>query len=83
MNIKKNKNKTDNKFRLICRTRSRIRQALEGKIKPSSTKNILGIDIETNRKWIEWQMTPEMNWTNLEIDHVKQFVYLIYLKMKN
>ena len=37
----------------------------------SSTKEILGIDIDTYRKWIEWQMTPEMNWTNIEIDHVK------------
>ena len=22
-------------------------------------------------EWIEWQFTPEMNWTNIEIDHVK------------
>ena len=37
----------------------------------SSTLNILGIDIETYRKWIEFQMTPEMNWSNIEIDQVK------------
>ena len=29
------------------------------------------MDIETYRKWIEYQMTPEMNWSNIEIDHVK------------
>ena len=39
--------------------------------KQSSTKEILGIDIETYKKWIEYQMTPEVNWDNIEIDHVK------------
>ena len=24
-----------------------------------------------NKKWIECQMSPEMNWTNIEIDHVR------------
>ena len=38
--------------------------------KQSSTK-VLGIDIDTHRKWIEWPMTPEMNRTNIEINHVK------------
>ena len=41
--------KKDFNFRLIWKTRSRIRQALTGKIS-SSTINILGIDIETYRK---------------------------------
>ena len=40
-------------------------------MKSSSTREILGIDIETYRRWIEWQMTPEMNWFNIQIDHVK------------
>ena len=31
----------------------------------------MGIDIETYRKWIEIQMTPEMNCSNIEVDHVK------------
>ena len=44
---------------------------MNGKTKSSSTLDILGIDIETNKKWIEWQFTPEMNWSNFEIDHVK------------
>ena len=39
--------------------------------KQSSTKEILGIDIDTYRKWIEFKFTPEMNWSNIEIDHVK------------
>ena len=39
--------------------------------KQSSTKDILGIDINLFRKWIAWQMTPEINWSNTELDHVK------------
>ena len=39
--------------------------------KQSSTKELLGIDFETYKKWIEYQMTPEMNWSNIEIGHVK------------
>ena len=40
-------------------------------MKQSSSRDNLGIDIETYRKWIESQFTPEMNWQNIEIDHVK------------
>ena len=67
----KNRIKTDVNFRLIHNTRRRIHHALNGKIKSSSTRDILGIDINTYRKWIEFQFTPEMNWLNIEIDHVK------------
>ena len=58
-------------FRIISNTRSRIYKSLKCMTKQSSTKEILGIDIETYKKWIEYQMTPEMNWSNIEIDHVK------------
>ena len=68
---KNNKYKTDINFRLIKRTRNRLYQALNGKTKPSSTKDILGIDIDLYRKCLEFQFTPEMNWSNIEIDHVK------------
>ena len=47
-------------------TRNRIYKDLKGMMKQSSTR-----DIETYRKWIESQFTPEMNWQNIEIDHVK------------
>ena len=66
-----NKYKTDINFRLICKTRSRIRQALRRKSKSSSTTDFLGIDINTYKQWIQWQMTPDMTWDNIEIDHVK------------
>ena len=65
------RHETDTKFRLICKTRSRNRQTLNGKSVSISTKEILGIDIDTYRKRMRYQMTPEMNWFNIEIDHVK------------
>ena len=40
-------------------------------LKSSSTKEILGIDNNLYKKWIEWQFSPEMNWQNIEIDHVR------------
>ena len=67
----KNKRETDVNFRLINNTRNRIYKSLKSMTKQSSTKEILGIDIETYKKWLEFQFTPEMNWSNIEIDHVK------------
>ena len=67
----KNRIKTDVNFRLIRNTRRRIHHALNGKSKSSSTLDILGIDIEIYKKWIEFHMTPDMTWDNIEIDHVK------------
>ena len=67
----KNKRETDNNFRIISNTGNRIYKSLKGMTKQSSTKDILGVDIDTYRNWIEWQMTPEMKWSNIEIDHVK------------
>ena len=61
---------SDINYRLIKNTRCRNYHALNGKTKSSSTLDILGIDIETYKKWIEFQFTPEMNWSNIEIDHV-------------
>ena len=66
-----NRYKTDIDYRLIRKTRSRIYKSLKGMTKQSSSINILGIDINLYRKWLEFQFTPEMNWDNIEIDHVK------------
>ena len=44
---------------------------MDGKSKPSPTIDILGIGIEIYRNWIEYHMTPEMIWSNKEIDHEK------------
>ena len=67
----KNKRKTDVSFRLISNTRNRIYKSLKGMAKQSSTKEILGIDIDLYRKWLEFQFTPDMTWDNMETDHVK------------
>ena len=56
---------------MIRNTRLRIHHALNGKSKSSSTRDFLGIDIDIYRKWIQWQFTPEMNWSNIEIEYAK------------
>ena len=66
-----NSNKTVSNSRLVRKTGSRFRQALRGKIKSSSTRDILGIDIDSYKKWVKFHFTPEMNWSNIDIDHVK------------
>ena len=58
----KNRIKTDVDFRLIRNIKRRIHHALNGKSKSSSTKEILGLDVDSYRKWIVFQFTPEMNW---------------------
>ena len=67
--------KTDVSFRLIRNTRRRIHHAQNGRSKSTSTLNILGIDVETYRKGIEWQFPPDMNWRNIEIDQVKPICF--------
>ena len=57
----KSRLKSDASFRLIRNKRQRIHHALNGKSKSFSTLDILGIDVETYRKRIEYQLTPEMN----------------------
>ena len=65
------KRETDVNFRLISNTRSRIYKSLKGLTKQSLSRGILGKDIETYKKWIYFQMTPEMNWSIFGIDRVK------------
>ena len=45
---------SDIKFHLIHLPRCRIRRALNRKLKPFGTVEILGIDIDTYKKWIEF-----------------------------
>ena len=63
--------RTDVNFRLILITRSRIQHALNGKSNSASSRDVLGIYINFYKKWIEFHFRPEMNWSNIEIDHVK------------
>ena len=59
-----------------------MHHALNSNSKSSSTFDILGIDIETYPRWIEWQMNPEMNWSNIEIDFMKAICMFDESKMK-
>ena len=67
----RNRHNNNANAKLAQNTRSRINTALRGKSKSLRTKEILGIDIETYKNWIEFQMTPEMNFNNIHIDHVR------------
>ena len=67
----KNKRETDVNFRLISNTRNRIYKSLKGLTKHSSCRDILGKHFNHYKKWIEFEFTPEMNWSNFEIDNMK------------
>ena len=67
----RNKRNSDFTYKLARNTRGRIHKAIERNSKLSSTTEILGIDFQTYRKWIEFQMNDGMTWFNIEIDHVK------------
>ena len=67
----RNRHKNNANAKLARNIRSRINTALKGKSKSFHTKEILGIDIENYKKWLLFQMTPEMNFNNIHIDHVK------------
>ena len=43
---------------------------MKSESKSSSTKDILGRDTDTYQKWIEYQRSPDMKWSNIEIDQV-------------
>ena len=43
---------------------------MNGKAKPFSTREKFGIDFDSYKKWIEFQMTFDMTRDNIEIDHV-------------
>ena len=69
--FEKKRTQTDVIFRFIKNTRCAIHHELNSESKSASTLDILGIEIESFRKRIEYQMTPEINWRNIEMDHVK------------
>ena len=60
--------KTDVKVRLIDNSRLRIHHALKGELKSSTTKDILGKDIETCRNWVEFWKSPDLNSNNSHLD---------------
>ena len=73
----KNRLKTDDSFYSSQNTNRRSHHVLKGKLKSSSSKDLKGIDIQTYRKWIEYQMTTEVNWRKIEINPVKPICLFI------
>ena len=65
--------KKDVEFRLFHNNRGKNRHGMNSKMKSSCTLDNLGIDINTNRMWIEYQFQMELNWKNIEVDHVWPF----------
>ena len=68
---KKEDKQTDNNFRFFKNPRCQTYHALNGNIKSSSTINIVGLDFDTYKRWIESQLTPELNCLNTVIHHVR------------
>ena len=52
-------------------TRCRIYLVQEVKVRSSSTVDIMDLDIDAYRMWIEYQFTSAKNWSIYEIDHVR------------
>lgn len=70
---RKNKLNTDPIFRFINLTRSRLSNFFNGQ-KSASTEELVGCSYKFAVKWIEIQFTPEMNWNNIHIDHIRPLI---------
>ena len=72
-NYNKKRRTEDDSFRLACNLRSRLRQALLRQVahKFSKTEELLGISFEEFKEYIEFLMTSEITWDNIELDHVR------------
>ena len=64
----------DSEYKLVTNLRSRMGAALRGKPKSQTTKQLIGIDLETFTKWIEFQLEEGMTMKNYgsiwQLDHV-------------
>ena len=67
----KEEKKTEVNYRFIKITRCRINHAFNGKFKSFFTKDIFGLDIDTFKKWIDIQMTRDLNWKKINIDRIR------------
>jgi hypothetical protein len=71
---KKNKLKTDSLERMKKNIRDRIREYLTGKNKSKRTFDIIGLDKENFKSYIENMFTEGMSWENYgkwHLDHIK------------
>lgn len=65
----------DPKFKIKCNLRTRLRDALAGKMKAAKTIELLGCDLDFLHDYLEAEFTHEMTWDNYRsywhIDHIK------------
>ena len=69
----RDKRANDTTYKLACRLRTRLRCALASQLtkKTSKTEELLGISFKEFRDYIEFMMTGDMNWGNIDLDHVR------------
>ena len=69
----KERKANDINFRLAINLRARLRKALLRQItsKNDTTEALLGISYSEFKEYIEYLMTPDMNWLNIQLDHVR------------
>ena len=72
---------TNPNCRIIHNLGRRIYRAVKGIVKTSSTVDLLGIDFKICIKWINFQTCPDVNWSNIHIDHFKPFCSVEYPKL--
>ena len=74
--IRQHKYRNDIEYRLTLLLRSRMRHALDGKLKIDTTKKLLGCDLSDFKQYIESKFIDGMSWENhgrkgWHIDHIK------------
>ena len=69
----KDKYANDINFRLAHNLRNRLRKALLKQVtrKNDTTEALLGISYSEFKNYIEFLMSDEMKWNNIELDHVR------------
>jgi hypothetical protein len=71
---RKNLRRTNLKWTLVERLRSRIWKALKGNSKTTTTENLLGCTLEEFKIYLEFKFKKDMTWDNYglwHIDHIK------------
>ena len=70
---KKDRYESDINFKLTTNLRSRLRKALLNQVtsKNDTTETLLETSYSEFRNYIEFLMTDEMTWNNIELDHVQ------------
>ena len=69
----KERKATDVNFKLANNLRNRLRKALLNQItsKNDTTEALLGISYSEFTNYVEFLMSDDMNWGNIELDHVR------------